>query len=308
MASIGVPSAGPADPDSFELANRLVGNAPDACVLEVTARGPTLRCLDSTYVDVVGASPDVRLQGQPVVPGQVVPVGEGQQLVVGPVRGGIRTYLAVAGGFAGPSVLGSMASDQLAGLGPGPITTGAQLWVSPMRPPLGDHTAPDVAPSRQRGEAVTLRVLPGPHRERFAAGAFDALTGMRFTVGNASNRVGLRLHGDGDTTGMVAAGSGPRELDSQGVVTGAVQFPPDGDPVILLPDHATLGGYPLLAVVAAVDHGLLGQCAPGDIVRLAPIDFAEARSAWHAHRRVMESAVVGHYPLAVEEGVTKPGA
>jgi allophanate hydrolase subunit 2 len=84
------------------------------------------------------------------------------------------------------------------------------------------------------------------------------------------------------------------------MVTGAVQVPPDGEPVILLSDHATLGGYPVVAVVAAVDHGLLGQCAPGATVVLVPCDLDEATEALGAHRRALGLAVVGHYPLAVE--------
>ena len=90
------------------------------------------------------------------------------------------------------------------------------------------------------------------------------------------------------------------ELDSQGVVTGAVQVPPDGDPVILLPDHATLGGYPVVAVVVAADQGLLGQCAPGTRVRLVPVDAAGADEARRAARRELQRAVVGPFPLAVE--------
>ena len=76
-----------------------------------------------------------------------------------------------------------------------------------------------------------------------------------------------------------------------------MQVPPAGDPVILMPDHATLGGYPVLAVVASVDHGVLGQCAPGTRVRLVPIGHHEADAAWRASRRSLEAAVVGHYPL-----------
>jgi antagonist of KipI len=84
------------------------------------------------------------------------------------------------------------------------------------------------------------------------------------------------------------------------MVTGAVQVPPDGQPVILMTDHATLGGYPVVAVVAAVDHGVLGQCAPGTTVVLVPGDYDEAAEALREHRRALNAAVVGHYPLAVE--------
>jgi len=300
LAALGVPAATPADPDSFRLANELVGNPVGACTLEVTAHGPTLRCLSPTFVAVVGGAPDLHLEGQPMAPGRVVPVTAGQQLLVGPLRGGFRCYVAMAGGFVGPALFGSSSSDQLAGLGAGPIERGGQLWGATMKPPLGDHLRADVSGVLGPGDTVALRVLPGPHHERFAPGTFAALSTMRFTVEPASNRVGVRLRRDPDTPTLQMATGAPAELDSQGVVTGAVQVPPDGEPVILLTDHATLGGYPVVAVVAAVDHGVLGQCAPGTTVLLVPCDHDQAAEALRAHRRTLDLAVVGHYPLAVE--------
>jgi allophanate hydrolase subunit 2 len=251
-------------------------------------------------VAVVGGSPDLRLQGQPVAGGRVVPVAAGQQLVVGPVRGGFRCYLAMAGGFVGRPLLGSYASDQLAGLGPGPVARGAPLWGAATEPPLGDHLRPGASRALEGGEPVALRVVPGPHEERFAPGTFAALASMRFTVEGASNRVGLRLRRDPRAAALRAAPGSQGEIDSQGMVTGAVQVPPDGQPVILMVDHATLGGYPVVAVVAAVDHGVLGQCAPGTTVVLVPCAYGEAGEALRSHRRALDVAVVGHYPLAVE--------
>jgi KipI family sensor histidine kinase inhibitor len=300
LAALGVPAAGPADPDSFRLANELVGNPVGACTLEITARGPRLRCLSPTFVAVVGGSPDLRLQGQPMVAGRVVPVTAGQQLVVGPVRGGFRCYVAMAGGFVGPALLGSHSSDQLAGLGPGPIRRGSRLWGAATVPPLGDHLRLGASRGADQGEPVALRVVPGPHHERFAPGAFEALASMRFTVEAASNRVGLRLRGDPRPPALLRMAGRPAELDSQGMVTGAVQVPPDGQPVILMGDHATLGGYPVVAVVAAVDHGVLGQCAPGTTVVLVPCGHDEAAEALRERRRALDAAVVGHYPLVVE--------
>jgi KipI family sensor histidine kinase inhibitor len=298
MAAIGVPAAGPADPASFELANRLVGNPPDAVALEATAKGPTLRCLRPTFVAVVGARPELRLQGQPVPMDQVVPVATGQVLDVGLVREGLRCYLAVAGGFVGPDLFGSCATDLLSGLGPGPIAAGDHLAAGVIRPPLGDHLDARAPTTRLRGEAVVLRVVPGPHPERFASGTFDSLVSVNFTVAADSNRIGLRLRARVSTP-LLAAGS-MTELDSQGIVTGAIQVPPDGNPVILLADHATMGGYPVRAVVAAVDHGLLGQCAPGSTVALAPITQAAAHNAWSTYRRRMADAIAGHYPVVVD--------
>jgi KipI family sensor histidine kinase inhibitor len=301
LASIGVPSAGPADPYSCEVANRLVGNRPAAPVLEITASGPALRCLDPTFVAVFGGVPDIRLNGQAVPHGQVLPVAPGQLLAVGPVRDGFRSFLAVAGGLAGPDVLGSMGSDELSGLGAGPISRGMQLWALPTRPPIGDHVGADAAARLRLTDSgvITLRVVPGPHAEWFAPDALASLAHGRFTVGSASNRVGLRLRGSDGAVPVLRAADASDELDSQATVTGALQVPPDGDPVLLLPDHATLGGYPVLAVVISADHGIMGQCAPGSEIAFAPVDAAEARVALQVQRRLTGSAVTGHYPLSV---------
>jgi KipI family sensor histidine kinase inhibitor len=297
VAAVGVPSAGPADPVSFTLANRLVGNAPSSGTLELTGGGTRLRCRARCHVAVVGAAPELRVDGAAVPSAQVLPLESGQVLEVGPLRRGCRTYLAVAGGILGPEVFGSSASDELSGLGAGPLGAGRLLWAGPWAPPLGDHLGPGAASEMEAGAVVELRVVPGPHPEWFEPGSFERLVDTVFDVEGDSNRVGIRLrvsHG-----ASVAPRSQPGgELDSQGVVTGAVQVPPGGDPVILMPDHATLGGYPVLAVVATVDHGLLGQCAPGTRVRLVPVAHQEADVAWRARRRALAAAVVGHYPLA----------
>jgi biotin-dependent carboxylase-like uncharacterized protein len=299
VAPVGVPGAGPADPVSFALANRLTGNAREAGTLELTGGGTHLRCLGPCHVAVVGAAPDVRLDGIPSSPGQLLPMAAGQMLEVGRQRGGWRTYLAVAGGFLGSEWFGSSASDELTGLGAGPLVRGAQLHAGPWAPPLGDHVRAGCAVELVPGAPVDLRVLPGPHPEQFEPDALARLADTVFEVAPASNRVGLRLL-RADQGADLGGRHGGGALDSQGVVTGAVQVPPDGDPVVLLPDHATLGGYPVLAVVVSADHGLLGQCAPGTTVRLLPTDAAAADEARRAARRELEHAVVGPYPLAVD--------
>ena len=298
VAAVGVPSAGPADPVSFTLANRLVGNTDESATIEVTGGGTRLRGAGPSHVAIVGAAPEVRVEGMEVPAGQVLPIGEGHVLEVGPLQRGCRTYVAVAGGFVGPAAFGSSASDELCHLGAGPLSPGQPLYAGSWAPPLGDHIAAGAASSLAAGGTpVELRVVPGPHPEWFEPAALEQLGGMLFVVEGDSNRVGIRLREEDGATrlrGHVRDG----ELDSQGVVTGAVQVPPAGDPVILMPDHATLGGYPVLAVVASADHGLLGQCAPGTRVRLVPIDHDEARAAWKARRRAVEGGVVGHYPLS----------
>jgi KipI family sensor histidine kinase inhibitor len=296
VAAVGVPTAGPADPTSFALANALVGNPPGAGSLELTGGGTRLRCLAPCHVALVGAAPEVRVDGAAVPGGQLLPLAPGQGLEVRAIGHGCRAYLAVAGGLCGPLALGSSASDELCRLGPGPLDAGHHLWAGPWAPPLGDHLVAGAATEVASDAPVELRVVPGPHPEWFRADALARLGDLVFVVTPESNRVGIRLRAERGDVGLRVAGRG--ELDSQCMVTGAVQVPPDSDPVVLLPDHATLGGYPVLAVVATADHGRLGQCAPGTLVRLVAVDVEEAEEARRAQRRALAEAVVGPYPLA----------
>ncbi len=295
VAASGVPAAGPADPVSWGLANALAGNAPGAAALEVTGGGTRLRALGPCHVAVVGAAPEVRVDGTGVAPGQLVPLADGQVLELGALRRGCRTYVAVAGGLLGPEVFSSQGSDELCGLGRGPLDRGARLWAGAWAPPLGDHLAPGAATELPPGaQPVELRVVRGPHAERFDPAVLERLAATTFGVGSDSNRVGLRL----EAQGSWESGAPAAVLDSQPMVTGAVQLPPGGEPVVLLPDHATLGGYPVPVVVIAADHGLLGQCGPGTAVRLVPVGPADADKALRERRRAVVRAVSGHYPLA----------
>jgi KipI family sensor histidine kinase inhibitor len=299
VAGIGVPSAGPADPVSFALANRLVGNTAGAGAVEVTGGEASVRCLMDCHVGVVGAAPDVRVDDTTEDHDRLLPLRAGQQIHVGRLHGGCRTYLAVAGGVLGPVWFGSAATDELTGLGAGALRVGSVVHAGRWAPPLGDHVAAGAATVLDDVAPVLLRVLPGPHGAFFPPDALAQLAAAVFEVQSASNRVGMRLRAE-EAVPAAPSAVGEGALDSQGVVTGAVQVPPDGDPVVLLPDHATLGGYPVLAVVATVDHGRLGQCAPGTRVRFVPIDHAAAGAARTVARRELARAVVGTYPLAVE--------
>jgi biotin-dependent carboxylase-like uncharacterized protein len=282
---------------SFALANALTGNRSGAGALEITGGGTRLRGLEPCHVAVVGAAPGVRLDGAPVPAERVLPFEPGQVLEVGPLRDGCRAYLAVAGGVLGPELFGSCARDELSGLGSGALAPGARLSAGRWSPPLGDHLSEDAAvATRAGGSPLELRVVPGPHQERFEVGALERLAGSVFTAEGDSNRVGVRLRQE-DGAAWRGAGETSGELDSQGMVTGAIQVPPGGDPVVLGPDHATLGGYAVVGVVASADHGRLGQCGPGTRVRFVPVTQDEADAARRAQRRALERAVVGTSPL-----------
>jgi KipI family sensor histidine kinase inhibitor len=295
VAASGVPAAGAADAVSGALANGLAGNAPGAAVLEVTGGGTRLRALEPCHAAVVGAAPPVRIDGTDIASaGRLVPLESGQVVEIGTLTRGCRTYVAVAGGLLGPELFGSCSSDELSGLGAGPLKPGAILYAGNWAPPLGDHLAAGAATELPNDGTVELRVVPGPHAERFHPDVLERVAATVFRAANDSNRVGLRLRAEPVPDWGAAGG----ELDSQPMVRGAVQLPPGGEPIVLGPDHATLGGYPVPAVVIAADHGRLGQCGPGTDVRLVPVGFEVAAEALAAERRVLAGAVVGHYPLA----------
>lgn len=298
VAHLGVPAAGPADPVSHALGNRLVGNPDGAAALEVTGAGPTLRVLRPCFAAVVGPGPVVAVDGAPAAAGRLLSLSTGQRLSVGTPRTGLRSYVALAGGIDVPPVMGSRATDTLAWLGPARLQAGQRLGAGGRPGALrgylaggaaGPHLDPDGSGDRP---VRVVRAMPGPHHEWFPCPT--ELFDRTFVVAPASDRVGIRLH---PLEGGPLRRS-PDELDSEGMVTGAVQVPPDGCPVILGPDHATLGGYPVAAVVITADIGLLAQCRPGDLVRMTPVDLAGARAALAARDRRLDTMVVGNFPVA----------
>ena len=261
LAHLGVPRAGPLDRPAAGLAGRLVGGPAGAAVLEVTLGGLTLRAGRPRWVAVTGAPCEVLVDGVARAHGAAVWVPPGAVLRLGPADAGVRTYLAVGGGWTVEPVLGSRSTDTLAWVGPPRVVAGALLPVGPFPgpPPATDTTA-----ARRPAGAAVLRVDPGPRLDRFAPGTWDRLCATSYVVGSASDRVGLRLVGD--PLEQVDA----RELPSEGMVLGAVQVPPDGRPVVLMADHPVTGGYPVVAVVRADDLASVAQLRPGAAVRFRP--------------------------------------
>jgi|GEM_PF-109714 len=302
VAHLGVPRAGAADAFALRAANRLVGNAEDAAGLEVTVGGPVLRFAHDAHV-VLHRLPQATLDGRPLPPGVVVPVRAGQVLTTGPAAGA-RGYVVVGGGFDVPAVLGSRSSDVLCGLGIGPLHAGDTLGLgTPGRPrggAMGDGSAMagrhPSGPGHGAGHGgpVVVRVLPGPDVD---AAALDMLAGTEWQVGPHSDRIGVRLHAPAPRSGGRTR-SGGSWAPSRGMVTGAVQLPPSGHPVVLLADHATVGGYPVPATVVSADIGVLACCRPGDAVRFELVDRHGALAARRAVERAVAATAVGWYPVA----------
>jgi biotin-dependent carboxylase-like uncharacterized protein len=259
-AHLGVPPSGAVDRAALRLANRLVGNDEGAAALETTLRGPALRFDRPAVVALAGAPVPARAGERELAMHATEAVAAGEVVRLGTARTGLRTYLAVRGGIAAEPVLGSAATDLLTGLGPDPLAAGARLR-------LADRArawpAATVAPVPALAPDPVLGVVAGPRDDWFAPAALDVLRTARWAVAPVSNRVGVRL-------------TGPRlervrddELASEGVLAGALQVPPSGTPILLLADHPTTGGYPVIAVVVTADLPRAGQLRPGDEVRFA---------------------------------------
>ncbi|MGY1708713.1 biotin-dependent carboxyltransferase family protein [Geodermatophilus sp. SYSU D00758] len=255
QGALGIGRSGACDRAAAALANRLVGNPPDAAVLEVTLGGLALRAGTGLLLVTTGA----RCPGSPAH-GAPVHLPAGAELRLGAPATGLRTYVAVRGGIDVPPVLGSRSTDLLSGLGPPALAPGDELPVGPpAAPPPGVDLAPVADPP---GGEVTVALLPGPRADRLAPAAREVLTGTAWEVTGEGNRIGLRL------AGPVLERAGTGELASEGLVRGAVQVPPSGQPVLFLADAPVTGGYPVVGYVADADVDRCGQLRPGQTLRL----------------------------------------
>jgi biotin-dependent carboxylase-like uncharacterized protein len=274
LAHLGVPCSGAVDGLSRRLANALVGNADDAAVLETTLTGPRLRFDADAVVGLAGAPGPAHIDGEPLPFGISVQVRAGQRVDLGRPATGLHAYLAVAGGFAVAAVLGSRSTDTLSGLGPPVVGAGDVLDVgSPSLAVLGRRLPADLQGFAFEAGRRPLRLIAGPRSDWLTPEATRLLYSSQFTVTPAADRVGIRL------SGPILGRTRDGEADTEGMVTGAVQLPADGSPIVLLADHAVTGGYPVVAVLAGVDVPLVAQARPGTALRFVEVSVDAARSA-----------------------------
>ena len=271
-AAMGVSPSGAADRTAYRRGQRLVGDLPGGAALELLLGGLTATARGELTVAVTGAPASLRVGDRPVPHATPVAVHDGETIELGMPPTGLRSYLAVRGGIAVDPVLGSRSTDTLAGLGPPPLRAGDVLPIGATR-----HGSLDLGGLAGQSDRLTvvggsgadagltdLEVLTGPRTDWLADPGDLERSG--WTVGPASDRVGLRLVGT--PLARVPARRGA-EVPSEGLVRGAVQLPPDGLPVVLLADHPVTGGYPVVGVLARAAADRAAQLRPGDRVRLA---------------------------------------
>jgi biotin-dependent carboxylase-like uncharacterized protein len=272
QAGQGVSASGAVDQGALRAANRLVGNTSDAACVEIVYGGFQCVCRGEAVVAFTGADAPIVITTAGGVswsaPGyHAIALSDGDSLMLGKPRAGIRSYLAVRGGFDIAPVLGSCSTDTLARIGPAPIAAGHVLPVrSVVRGAIvGLHEQPpaDLPTTEQ---IVTLDVVMGPRTDWFTPEAVALLSSQVWKVTPQSNRVGLRLAGEVPLTRANAA-----ELPSEGTALGALQVPPSGQPVLFMADHPLTGGYPVIGAVASYHLDLAGQVPIGASLRFNPI-------------------------------------
>jgi antagonist of KipI len=289
---LGVAVAGPMDPLSHRLANALVGNDVNAATLEVTLVGPEVEFEDERVVAVAGAEFVLTLDGRVEGGNAAFVAPAGSRLRFGSRGRGSRAYLAIAGGVAVTPTLGSRSTHLISrtgGLDGRALASGDRL-------PIGDRNIANrrqlvggPLTGRQRVEGISalpdrdarIRVLPGPQRERFADEALDALQSAPYTITNDSDRMGFRLRGP-----LIAHKFGA-DIISDATPLGVLQVPSSGQPVLLMADHQTTGGYPKIATVITADIGIAGQLGPGDTISFEVCSRRSAMAALIAQERAL---------------------
>ena len=290
--SRGVPVAGPMDPCSHRLANALVGNARAAATLEITLLGPELEFADERVVAVAGAEFEVTVDDRAAPTNAAFLVAAQSRLRFGARRRGARAYLAIAGGIAVPPALGSRATHLVSAMGG---FDGRSLKAGD-RVPLGNQSAsrraaraPLEPPVALPDGHARLRVLPGPQVEYFGAHALEALQSAPYVIAHHSDRMGFRL------TGPALALARGADIISDATPLGALQVPASGQPILLLADRQTAGGYPKIATLITADLAIAGQLGPGDRITFAVCEPRDAMAALIAQERAL---------MRVEHGVS----
>jgi allophanate hydrolase len=300
--AIGVPVSGALDTVSLRLANALVGNPPGAPALEILLAGPELEvAADIVRVGLagMGARLTTGAASSPSVPAEhSVTLSRGDVLKVIVGLPSSCCYLAAEGGFAVPPVLGSASTYVRAGIGG---LEGRALL-------CGDFLPLTIARATERPELrlpssrsptgdQPIRVVLGPQQEYFTEAAVAALLGSEFRVSQSADRMGMRLDGP------LLRHRGGWDIVSDAIATGAIQIPGSEQPIVLLADHQTTGGYPKIATVISADLPVVGRRRPGDLMRFAAVTIEEAEALCRAEQRRFAELVAALEPVPSRNGV-----
>lgn len=272
----GLPVAGAMDVFSMRLANILVGNEPGEAVLETTLLGPEIIFTGKCRIAITGADMGAELNGKELELNSCIPVKKNSVLRFRGIRTGCRSYIAFSGGLELQPVLGSCSTYTRAGIGGldgRALKAGDEITIRARKGKCPKIHIPEGLLSDIEAP-INLRVLPGPEAGASADSEFGQLCSSAYRISEQSDRMGYRLVGS-----EIRHSVGTGDIVSAGVPSGTVQLPGNGQPIILLADRQTTGGYARIALVATVDLPLLGQAVPGQYVQFRECSMEEARAA-----------------------------
>jgi antagonist of KipI len=283
--SAGVPPGGAMDRFAHSAANLLVGNDPGAATIECTLTGPHLVAEHPCLIAITGADFNPQVDGKPAPMWTGLFLGQGDRLTFGVRRGGARAYVAVAGGIEADRWLGSLSTNLMAARGGmrGRVLKSGDVLAragEPLRPVVSGRMLAER--SRPKYSDRTLHAIAGPHYKRLDAAARGLLFSATFKISRDADRMAYRLEGPN----LVTEGE---ELLSFGLTFGAVQVPRSGQPILLMADHQTAGGYPVVATVITASLPIAAQLLPGDEVRFAETTIERSLEMRRAMRAALDS-------------------
>jgi biotin-dependent carboxylase-like uncharacterized protein len=292
----GIPPSGPMDVQAFVIANRLVGNADGAAGLECTLVGPRFTAEVACAIAVTGADVPVTINGEAAAMWATLALRPGDAVRIGAARAGLRAYVAFTGGVDVPPALGSRATylrGRLGGLDGRSLRRDDVLRLFPAPPPVTRALPAARIPALEA--APEVRVVLGPEADRFTAEGLAALLGGPYEMLPQSDRMGARL------AGAPIRHARGHDIISDGIALGSIQVPGDGQPIVLLVDRQSTGGYTKVATVGSFDIGRIGQVKPGGRLRFRAVDVDEAhrlRRAWRTSLAAAAGGPIGTAPAA----------
>lgn len=276
---------GAMDRYSMTVANRLCGNCDSAPVLEMTVLGVTARFTQDTVICVSGADFGTKINDKPIKRNKAYKINNGDILSMGAAKSGMRAYLAVAGGIVGEYVFGSASTNLKFAFGGHfgkKLQSGDVLSIGTGAFPLGEIDKWEI-PESEYSKDAQLRVVLGPQNEMFTDEDIRLFLSQEYEVNAQSDRMGIRLSGEPlkSKNGM--------DIISDGIVFGSVQVPNSGEPIILMADHQTTGGYAKIATVISVDLPRASQLSAGNTVRFKSVTVEEAEQEAKKQKRFFDN-------------------
>lgn len=267
ISHLGLSSSGALDEESYRLANLLVGNKEDEAVIEMMAKGGQFVFKEKAVVALTGANCQPKLNGRPLSLYHSYRIEPGDELICGAMTDGMCTYLSVHGGFKDREIMGSQSAHTKVGIGK--VLKKEEMLSFPLSEELPEARKLKIKKRKRK----TIRVIEGPQSDVFSQEEKEIFYQSRYTVGSQSDRMGYRLNG------RSLKPSTSESMLSEGTVLGGIQVPYNGQPIVLLQDRQTTGGYPVIAVVATVDLSTFVQKHPGSEVQFEKVTLEEAQNA-----------------------------